>query len=532
MRKIIFLLLPLLLFSCKAKQQTEQEKFVQSRNEVLNRHRPLIHNNDGDDHVFSGFIPSEFSIQKFLNTRSSRIIGTDATTLSYCTNRSFSLHLHDTKVGECYTEDYYLPQRKNIVSELIKMGTDPLEVTANFAHENGLEFFWSHRMNDTHDAAHRLDNPHPQWNQFKEEHPEYLFGAIAERIPHGNWSAVDYSHQEVRDLCVQYFTEVCENYNVDGIEMDFFRHPQLFKNVGQGGIATQEQLIMLTDMVNQIREMTQRVGQEKGKPILVLARVPDSHEYCRRIGIDLEEWMEKGLIDIVVGGGYYRLNPWNYLVEEGKKHGVKVYADFSESRVNNEHPYLIRNQSAVYRARAAAAWQSGVDGIYSFNDFNLGRQHFKEIGYPEKLKGTNNLYFVTYRNGNPNSYLNNGRAHLNMPMVSPDNQNSLQDPLEFFVEIGDERNPARVFVILYTKNVNPENLEVSMNKNSAALKNSTNDGLVIFEVTTNMVLQGENELAIKYNSSGGNPTLLDAAILFSRYPDEPALQSLIAVCTN
>lgn len=530
MKNLFLLVIPLLLFSCNNKQQKEIEEFARLKEEILNKPRPLIHNNDGDDHLYPGFSPSTFSIQKFLDIRSSRIVGTDVSTLSYCTNRSFSLHLHDTEVGERYTWDGYLPERKNIMPELLKMGTDPLEVTANFAHENGLEFFWSHRMNDTHDAAHRLDNPHPQWNTFKEEHPEYLFGSIGERVPHGAWSAVDYTHQEIRDLCVQYFTEVCENYDVDGIELDFFRHPQIFKNVGHGGIATQEQLVMLTGMVSQIREMTQRVGLEKGKPILVLARVPDSYEYCRRIGIDLEEWMRRGLIDILVGGGYYRLNPWKKLVEQGEKYGAKVYADLSESRINNEHSYLKRNQSAVYRARASAAWESGVDGIYSFNDFNLGRQHFKEIGYPEKLRSTNNLYFVTYRNGNPNSYLNNGIDYLNMPMLSPSNPNSLQNPLDFFIEIGDERTPARVFIILYTKDVNPENLEVSINNNSSTLKNSTDDGLVVFEVTSNMVLQGINDLSIKNNSSGGTPSLLDMAILFSRNVDDPALKELTTIC--
>lgn len=76
-------------------------------------------------------------------------------------------------------------------------------------------------MNDTHDAGHRPNRPHVQWNNFKEDNPQYLFGNMGEKLPYGRWSAVDYSYPEIRDLCVQYYTEVCENYDVDGIELDF-----------------------------------------------------------------------------------------------------------------------------------------------------------------------------------------------------------------------------------------------------------------------------------------------------------------------
>lgn len=540
--KIPFYLKELILFvillfglSC----ETEQEKvegFERLRVEKLSKSRPLIHNNDGDDHLFSLKSSSEFSIQSFLDIRSSGLAGIGISTLSYCTSRSFSLFTHKTGVGETYTKDFYLPERKNIVSELMKVGTDPLEVTINFAHEQGFEFFWSNRMNDTHDAAHRPDKPHAQWNSFKEEHPEFLFGGIGERLPHGQWSAVDFSHKEIRDLCVQFFTEVCENYDVDGVELDFFRHLYLFKNVAKGEVASEEQAGMITDMVTRIREMTKRVGMKKGKPILVLTRVPDSFEYCRSVGIDLEEWMEKDLIDIVVGGGYFRLNPWNYLVEQGQKYGVKIYADFSESRIKDgQHPLLIRNQDAVYRARAAAAWEAGADGIYSFNEFNMRRQYLREIGKPEELKNTSNLYFVTYRNGNPNAYLKEGKKYLTLPVLSPVNPIPIEsEPLNFMIEIGDEKNRAKVYLILFGREINPEDLEVLVNNVKVLIKKSTPDGLFVYEVSDNTLQPGINHLSLRNLNgnvkSGSNPSLLDAAILFSRDSNDPALKELTEIC--
>ncbi len=209
--------------------------------------------------------------------------------------------------------------------------------------------------NDGNDAYMFPEKPYERWSKLKAAHPEFLFGACGEKFPHGRWSAVDFSHAEIRDLCVQYCTEVCRNYDVDGIELDFFRHLYLFKNVARGETAGTAQLGLITDMVKKIREMTEKRGMEKGKPILVTARIPDSMEYCRAVGIDIESWIEQGLIDIVVASDYFRLNPWRYLVDRRHTGDVKMYAGLSEPRINGEHPLLKRRQNAVYCARSAAA---------------------------------------------------------------------------------------------------------------------------------------------------------------------------------
>ncbi len=134
---------------------------------------------------------------------------------------------------------------------------------------------------------------------------------------------------------------------------------------------------------------------KKGKPILILIHVPDSIEYCKGIGIDLENWMAKGLVDIVVGSGYFRLNTWNYLVEEGHKCGVKVYAGLSEPGIKKEYPLLVRLQNPVFRARSSAALQAGVDGLYIFNEYNARSKYLSEIGSASKLKSKNNLYLTS-----------------------------------------------------------------------------------------------------------------------------------------
>ncbi len=534
---LVYLIMFLLSISCKqgARQGNETitnpETYRKMRQEKLNQPRPVIHNNDGCD---AYLFPSdrEFSLTNFLDFRSAGLIGSDVSTISYCSiTSSFGQFTHNTKVGEFLTLTHNRPGKRNVVPEFVKLGTDPLEVTCKFAHENGFEFFWSNRVNDTHDYGHRPDKPYERWSKLKTRHSEYLFGTPGEKLPHGRWSSVDFSHPEIRELCVQYYTEVCENYDVDGIELDFFRHPYLFKNVARGGVATVEQLEMFSKMLSQIREMTERVGMKKGKPILILIRVPDSIEYCKGIGIDLENWMAKGLVDIVVGSGYFRLNTWNYLVEEGHKYGVKVYAGLSEPRIKKEHPLLVRLQNSVFRARSAAALQAGVDGLYIFNEYNTRSKYLSEIGSASKLKSKNNLYFVTYRNASPDSYLKDGRGYSNIPIITPSNPIIISsEPVKFKLEIGDESSPAKVALILYSLGGNPENVKAGLNGTTLKFKKTTDDGRSVFEIPMESVNTGKNILQLSY-AIGQNPlTLLDAAILFIRNSSDADTKELATLC--
>jgi len=138
--------------------------------------------------------------------------------------------------------------------------------------------FWSFRMNDTHDASSEWYGP-LLFPPLKEEHPDWLVGSREQRPPNGRWTAVDYTKPEVRELAFRSVEEVCRNgYDVDGIELDFFRHLNYFKRVSWGEPAGEEELAMMTDLLRRIREVVDEVGWERRRPILVAVRVPDTIE--------------------------------------------------------------------------------------------------------------------------------------------------------------------------------------------------------------------------------------------------------------
>ncbi|NOX55412.1 MAG: family 10 glycosylhydrolase [Planctomycetes bacterium] len=393
-----------------------------ARKQKLRTPRRIIANNDGCDCLY---FPKDLkpTVANFLAQRTTDLAGTQVDTIAYCTISSgFSYFTHKTRVGTLLSHsasDFGIaPDKRNIARELIAQGTDPLRAVVDFGHRHNMEVFWSMRMNDTHDVAHHPDRPYFLFPPLKKEHPEWLVGDPIRRTPYGRWSSVDYARPEIRDLAFRFIAEVCTSYDVDGIELDFFRHLCFFKSTAFGKAATDDERFQMTDLLRRVRRMTEQVGCRRGKPILVAVRVPDSVEYCRDMGLDLERWLQEGLIDLLITTGYFRLNPWTYTVQLAHRYGVAAYPCLSDSRVRGESRFR-RASLEGYRGRAMNAWAAGADGIHIFNFFDPKAQLWRELGDPRTLLAKDKLYFVTVRDGNPNSFLAGGDRYCRVPVLTP-----------------------------------------------------------------------------------------------------------------
>ena len=375
--------------------------------------------------------------QDLLDVRTTPLAGTHVDTLSYCTISSgFSNFTHRTKVGHTLVEDSPSKGRINITQHLLDQGTDPLQVMIDFCRRHDMEIFWSMRMNDTHDGASKPGKPHFLLPQLKKDHPEYMIGTFDNRPRHGAWTSVDYGLPVIRDMAFHFIEEVCQDYDVDGVEFDFFRHLSYFKTVAYGGQATPEERDAMTALMRRVRAMTEREGIRRGWPILIAMRVPDSAEYSKAMGLDIERWMAEGLIDCAIGSGYLRLNRWDYWVKLCQRYRVQAYAGMSESRIREDRStHSLRRSDESYRARSANAWRAGVDGIYIFNEYNARRLYLKDVGDPDGLKKLPKTYFPTIVNRNPESYLTGGSAMLRLPMLSSANVKAVTEATSVTVPI-------------------------------------------------------------------------------------------------
>eukprot|EP00825_Cyclidium_porcatum_P049125 TRINITY_DN8418_c0_g1_i2.p1 TRINITY_DN8418_c0_g1~~TRINITY_DN8418_c0_g1_i2.p1 ORF type:complete len:499 (+),score=6.94 TRINITY_DN8418_c0_g1_i2:403-1899(+) len=422
----------------------------QERQKLAHRQRRIIFNNDGDDVVYEC---KKATPEALLACRTTPLLGSQVDSISYCTWCSgYSYFTHRTKLGQIFdlTANPDHPDNKtgglsrNKMAEFVKQGTDPLQIMVDFCHTNRLEILWSFRMNDTHDAwgSWYGDLLFPK---LKQDHPEWLVASKTQRSKHGGWSAMDFGHAEVRDLTVKFIEEVCLNYDVDGIEMDFCRHPLYFKGPAWGQDAGVEELEQMTEMVRRVRDLTEQIGLKRGRPILVAVRVPDSAEYCKAMGLDVERWLKDGLFDQLGVSDYFRLNEWQVSVQLGHRYGVPVYASLSESRMKDAEAKKVRDSIECYRARAMNVWDEGADGVYIFNLFNPRHPVWRELGEPKKLETRDKVYVIGARGvAVLNRWMAGGeKRFMKRPTLSPERPVKLKasEPYAVDLRVGEDVRP-------------------------------------------------------------------------------------------
>jgi hypothetical protein len=364
------------------------------RKAAADRQRRMLFNNDGNEAVHEMARPSA---EDFLQCRTSFLAGTQVDAISYCTTSSFGMFKHLSKFGQVFTLRME-PHPNNQLQAMAELGLDPLKIMADFCRRSRMDLFWSFRMNDVHDKGKTdYEVARFRFNKLKTEHPEYLMGTPRKRPKIGGWSAVNYGLPEIRDFAFRAVEEICRGYDVAGVELDFFRHPVFFRSTTRGLNATDEDRAQMTDLLQRIRTLADEVGKNRGHPILIAVRTPDSVEYARNIGLDIEHWMADDLIDLWMAAGYFQLNDWDYSVALARKYGVKVYPSLDESRNRDESAKQMRMTGLAYRGRAANVWSAGADGVYLFNSFDPTSPLWRELGDPKLLAKMDKDYFASVR---------------------------------------------------------------------------------------------------------------------------------------
>jgi len=371
------------------------------RGERARRRRRIIFNDDGDD-VWD---PNAATPEGFVGVRLKHMLDTQAGTLFYCTTQSFNYFSHNTKVGQVFLSRDGAFAHNNMPA-LIDQGTDPLKLAVAFAHRHDVEAIWTLRMNDIHDAFTPA-----LWPQWKQDHPDALLGKPEDwgQHPAGGqrrwWAGVNFYREDVRKRTIELIEEVARNYDVDGIDLDWLRHPIHFPETMEGRPVKAEGVALITALVRDVRRMLERVGEERGRPILLATRVALTVKHGRYMGTDIETWLDEGLIDfITVGGGYVPFSmPTDEIVALARPHGVPVYPCISASGMMRRAPYGRGDLYGIeaWRATAANAFRNGADGVSLFNLFPrpgadahnaFCRQVFNECGEPATLAGKDKLF--------------------------------------------------------------------------------------------------------------------------------------------
>lgn len=160
--------------------------------------------------------------------------GSPVDAVSWCVGNR-EVYNHETDVGERFGEgrdDLEGPDavRKANRERLIEAAGGPLtEITRQF-HEAGLGLLASVRMNSHYVAEYAS----PGYGEFRRRHADCLIGRPDEHIPapsveHAIHRGVDYKFPVVRQHMEAVICELFERFDVDGVDLDYMRHPAFFR---------------------------------------------------------------------------------------------------------------------------------------------------------------------------------------------------------------------------------------------------------------------------------------------------------------
>ena len=177
---------------------------------------------------------------------------------------------------------------ENIIS-LKERGIDLMHLLVERAHERGMKFIASYRQ--THSVASNDVDNYFNW-QFKIDHPEWC---LTGKGAHG----FNFIHPEVRAERFALAEEAANDYDVDGIEIDWCFWPYLFE---EDQIANNRGT--LTDYMRQHRHMVDAAAARKGRTLEFGARVLPTLKGNLDAGFDVPAWIEENLLDFVVPNYY------------------------------------------------------------------------------------------------------------------------------------------------------------------------------------------------------------------------------------
>jgi YVTN family beta-propeller protein len=341
--------------------------------------RRFIYNNDGNSmYIYKDYPMSAEDVYTYVDD----IADSQVTTLFVSPNYGMPV-TYPTSVGDFIGEHASPELASKITADapsgstergimnmraVLDAGHDPLGLVLDRAKAKGLEVFVSWRLNEVH-AVEQEDSL--IFSRFWKEHPEWRIGNAGDPLPPmyedilgintspivASWlpGGLNFAVPEVRAHRLAQLRECCERFDMDGLELDFQRFPMYFKPGEEA-----DHIETMTQFVRDIRAITNEIGEKRGRPLQLCARIMARPDQNRAIGLDPAAWAAEGLLDFVIVSHYLR-NDYPLPIEEYRDilpEGLPIYGSIE---------YATRKEA--YRHVARQLWQDGVDGIYLFNFF-------------------------------------------------------------------------------------------------------------------------------------------------------------------
>lgn len=255
------------------------------------------------------------------------------------------------------------------------LGIDHIEVEIRTFREIGINPWISFRMNDFHDF-HLPASPilpdffheHPEVRRVK-YHPEF-------RTNNGDLN-MDYTHQLVRDHMLSFIEESLDRYDAYGVELDYTREIEVFANGYE-----YDGIEIMNQFVRDVYALCGKYGEKYGHKLKLAVRVAPGVEQNMDFGLNVMQWVQEGMIDLVTIAGRFESNDNDMPIKLWKTLLTPYNVELAAGIEMNICPYMAHKPFGptldTFAACAANAYSQGADRIYFYNYFHpFQAEHIK-----------------------------------------------------------------------------------------------------------------------------------------------------------
>ncbi len=335
-----------------------------------------------------------------------------------------------TTPGPVYPSQLLPSVEHPLLKRWLSQGIDWVDQFVRESRRRSLEVFWSHRISE-------VDGPVEGGLEMKCLHP--LKAAYPDwTVPASFWwqGLWNLASAKLREHKVNLLRELVTNYDFDGIQIDFARHVPCLPVGKQWELRGH-----VTQFMYLVRKMLLSVAEQRGRPILLAAKVPQSLEGCKVDGFDVWAWAEKGLVDILtLGSRAINADLEDFRKVVGDAIQLQPCSDDHHAPDGYRYPPL-----EVMRGLFANHLQRGANSVVVFNwsvappevcrqvGADVGplahQEAFKEIGSLFSMEGKDKIFAIDRRGGYPwaDGFFNrNDEALLPMVLSSGDGSTKLR----------------------------------------------------------------------------------------------------------
>ena len=308
------------------------------------------------------------------------------------------VYFHNSKIGRVVGEkkevwENFIDWRiMRMVEDATKMGTDQVREVIKRGRKMGMPVFPSLKLND----AAQPGQERCGWLKWKHG-ADVCLREPDERLVSTEWCH-DFTDERVTADKLAMIREMLEDYEADGIELDFMFRPRYFRKA-----EVEQNIPVMNQFVAQIRGMANEIGEKRGHEIPIMARVFHSRAENLAVGLDVEAWLKEKSVDFVVGQVGAQLFETNvvgtgWMADAANAAGAAAYL---------RPPRIVYDERTIFphiemfRALGQTLHWQGFAGMYlGYLPWPFSQTEYqilREVAYPEVVERHDKRYILEPR---------------------------------------------------------------------------------------------------------------------------------------